>query len=225
MVSFKKIVINLNRRPERLSDFFERYGGEDVERFSGVDGVALFKNPPLNGEIYILWKGLNTRNPGMLGCWLSHLSLWRLLAESETDAFVIFEDDAFFVDNFKNRLEKILIDINPTTMDLVYFGGRFKPDFKPKNLSNWDEDNGFFRPKVKFSGFDWDRTTHGYVITRRGALKLLDRYNSTVAEKGSFRAIDAWLEKIRFELDAFDAFPHLAYSPRNYRSDIQGVRI
>jgi GR25 family glycosyltransferase involved in LPS biosynthesis len=219
-VVVKKFVINLDRRPDRLREFFDRYGDSDVERFSGFDGRA-FK-----GSHEIL-DALNRRHPntttgpGMLGAWVSHLTLWRNLSENDSaDAFVIFEDDAFFCEGFMEKLNNVFDGLEPD-MDIVYFGGRFAPGFWPRDMGNWGRYKNFWRPERLLLGRDLDRTAHGYVITKNGAKKAIKFYEEEVLLPPGITAVDGWLNEHRIKLFSLDVFPHICHSPLNYKTDIQ----
>jgi GR25 family glycosyltransferase involved in LPS biosynthesis len=54
----------------------------------------------------------------VLGCKLSHIAA---LMKCEGDSIFIFEDDAVFVDNFHEELEKSLA-VLPDDWDMVYLG-------------------------------------------------------------------------------------------------------
>jgi GR25 family glycosyltransferase involved in LPS biosynthesis len=222
----RRFVINLDRRPDRLSDFLERYQSLDVERFPAVEGRDVLAS----GAHEDLVESLRRRKlgsvqfAGVLGCWLSHLQLWRFLERSTYDAFVIFEDDAFMVPLFKSKLNNVLNDLNDLnfdSIDVLYFGGRFREGFSPKSLDNWEGVGKFFKPKRLKLGPELDRTTHGYIVTRRGAKSILKLYEESIGMDRGLPAIDGWLNEQRLNLVSLDVFPHLAYSPANYQSDIQ----
>jgi len=215
-MNIKTFVINLDRRPDRLTEFYSRYNGPEAERFSAFDGKAFEGTHELLDAIQRRHPGSKTA-AGMFGCWMSHLGLWRMLTESNEDAFMIFEDDAFFENGFKNDF---LDEINGD-MNLIYFGGRFNPGFWPRSMANWEAYGNFWRPIKTIYGRDFDRTTHAYVITKNGAQKALELYDASVNLPRGITAIDGWLNENRLNLGSLDVFPHICHSPMNYQSDIQ----
>jgi GR25 family glycosyltransferase involved in LPS biosynthesis len=228
-MKFKRFVINLDRRPDRLTEFFERYGDAgDVTRFSAVDGVEKFRDKKFNGIEKIIFTGLSFsgfgNRPGVFGCWVSHVRLWDELAVSDYDGFVIFEDDAFFVDDFQNKLNIILGDVTQN-LDIIYIGGRFVPGFVPDEAGlRWFRVGEFFDAYKPCDAQNHARTTHGYIITRAGAKKLIDIIISW-NEKRKLPAVDDWLNSLRHDaiIRSVDSLPHICYSPINYKTDIQGI--
>lgn len=225
----KKYVINLDRREDRMRDFESRYkkafGRADFERFSAVDGEASFRRGLSAGEEW-LYKKLGKRErenmAGVFGCWYSHVLLWEMLAESKTDdVFIIFEDDAFFSGDASRVLTEVMESMDTKSMDIVYIGGRFGKNFWPKRRDNWESMGIFYKAKSTRPNADVDRTTHAYILTKKGAFSLLD---SLSVSKGSLTAVDDWINLKRLSMDVFDIFPHIAYSPIGYESDIRPPR-
>ncbi|MGA1776979.1 MAG: glycosyltransferase family 25 protein [Flavobacteriaceae bacterium] len=219
----KRYVINLDRRPDRWSDFLSRYGRGDVERFSAVDGLARLSSLDELSEFekrllsFGGWKA--ARGAGVFGCWMSHVKLWDLLCVSDEDAFVVFEDDAFFVSDFHEKLDFILERITPE-MDIVYFGGRSPKNFKPSDFNReWVAYKDFYAPRTLKFGHNMDRTTHGYVVTRGGAENIMKKFYDW--NRIPIPAVDGFLNSIRKDIVSLDFFPHIASSPVNYKSDVQ----
>lgn len=111
MVEFDKcFVISLASKPTRYIRFKEKLADSGfpfpVERFEGI-----VETPPS-------WWRLAA---GMWGCASSHRALWQKLAESDWKNIFIFEDDAFFVGNFMERLRALKV---PDDWDMLYLGGR-----------------------------------------------------------------------------------------------------
>lgn len=220
----KRFVINLDKRPDRLKEFFDRFGGE-AERWSAVDGKAFNYDGDLSDvESIILRRTDFSRShwPGAYGCWLSHVGLWEDLVNSDFDAYMIFEDDSFFKSGHEKILQGIIDNFSPEDFDLLYLGGRHRENFSPRD-DNWvlmHERNSItiYGVKKVVYGVNMDRTTQAYMLTRCAAESLLDMVHSDTMR---FPAIDGWLNERRKRIRMFDVFPHVSWSPINYKSDIR----
>lgn len=121
---FDKIfVINLDRRPDRYEDFkkeMSKYGIENVERFSAIDGSTISTNdvPLLTGEIGVL---------------LSHLEIIKKCKEEGYDNVLIMEDDVCFSEEIL-KLEEYMSSV-PSDWDFIYFGGNHVYGQPPKFIN------------------------------------------------------------------------------------------
>ena len=64
----------------------------------------------------------NIGSTGAIGCYLSHIALWKKLVESNDNMYIIFEDDVDINNNIKNINEKInkyLINITKFFTNLI----------------------------------------------------------------------------------------------------------
>lgn len=230
-MKIKKIVINLDRRGDRYSEFLNNYSFNDHERFSAFDGRQIINNvekwdkkllEKLKKE-----KSIPARHlPGVFGCWKSHLAVWdKLVFDEEYDAYLIFEDDFHKNDNFEKRL----LDVLPAmdfSFDIYYIGGRTKPNFTPRNMDQWKkvELNGFtfyVSKQKEATGSNFDRGLFSYVLTKPGAKKLINFLNKDLDEDNFVIAVDEWINKNKQRIDVCDVFPHLTWSPSAYKSDIR----
>ena len=109
---FDKIyVINLDRRPDRYEAFQQemaKYGIENIERFSAIDGATIMANniPLLAGEIGVLE---------------SHLEIVRKCKEEGLNNVLIMEDDVYFSDEIL-KLDEYMASV-PKDWEFLYFGG------------------------------------------------------------------------------------------------------
>lgn len=116
------VVINLDRRPERLAAFRAQgplFGDHPpaslsglfwrAERFTAIDGQKVPKPA---------WFPFSD---GAWGCTQSHLRVYEQALNHCQDVF-IFEDDAVFVPDVAERLPQFL-DAVPGNWDMVYLGG------------------------------------------------------------------------------------------------------
>jgi len=130
-------VINLERDLQRWNTFIGRLKpsfcflqGKSLIRFLAVDGSqpdiltrtiehTFEENEP---EMKIA-KNFATQHPGSVGCYLSHLTLWSMLAQESKDEFVlIMEDDAFFLPHAPQNIEIALNQSQKHNWDILYVG-------------------------------------------------------------------------------------------------------
>lgn len=96
---------------------------------------------------------------GKIGCFFSHLKLWRkLLRNSTSSAMLILEDDNVLVKDFVNKLRSVLA-VLPPTFDLLYLHLPFELEDHTKVLQKQVVCN----------------ETCAYLISRRGASRLLQK--------------------------------------------------
>jgi GR25 family glycosyltransferase involved in LPS biosynthesis len=232
-MNFKTIVINLDRRLDRYGEFLNNYRGGEHIRFSGVDGLREFEAEvyDLNNKLLFDKIRVHTGHPsnqwsGLYGCFKSHLSVWEMLArDEEADAYVIFEDDMRPVEGFEENLEFVKNNMD-NTFELYYIGGRFRPNFSPSNISEWWEFNvndlkvhRYGNPAKK--GYLYDRGLFAYILTREGARNFVNMVWDDVKNKPSMPAVDEWICRNRAKIRLCDVFPHIFWSPVNYKSDIR----
>lgn len=210
----EKYVINLKKRPDRLAKFTKKCPLKNVKTFNAINGKLL------GGELDSIYP--NKLNKGEKGCFLSHINLWKKQIKEDIEYFVIFEDDAIFCENFSEKFEKILNNLEKSY--ITYIGGRFIPDFKMKT-ENCCKINDFLVKEElkgkKYDGWDCDRTTQAYIIHKDCAKLLLDNIaNSKIFR---YRPVDHYiLQVLRFyKKDIFSSYPLLCYSPLKGDSDIR----
>lgn len=218
-VNIKTYVVNLDRRPDRWESFTKQAPKFlDYHRFSAVDGSKLIPNDQLQR----IFEGndYNMRE-GMVGCAMSHLKMWIELINSPFEAFCIFEDDLEFVPNFLEKFLHVYKNL-PNDWDLCYLGHhlwkQFKtPDYFDKQampiLEKWNTEQSL---KYSIGG------TGGYIISKKGANKLLEFINKS----GMTNGIDTMQQKSADILNIYYCKPHLIYSEcwlpgKNIDTDIQ----
>lgn len=214
--------INLERRPDRLKEFKKNFEktGEDfsiVTIFKAIDGQKIDSYILDNFEQKLKSMYLESKRVGMgeFGCWLSHYRVLKGIVDSnctEDSLHIIFEDDAHFSDpkNFFKVLNNTFA-LKPK-VDIVYPGGTFEP--------GWNGSGEEFK-KVSdnlylYDGYVSCRTLHFYIVSGGGAKKILKQYLSIK----KFDAVDSHICNMK-DLTRHDILPHLTYSPRDYKTDIQ----
>jgi GR25 family glycosyltransferase involved in LPS biosynthesis/glycosyltransferase involved in cell wall biosynthesis len=214
-------MINLDRRTDRLERMqseFARVGAEtlapNVGRFAAVDGQSLELTP----EIEFMFRGNDFDfRRGIVACALSHVELWRDVAEGDGRPLLIFEDDVTLVDDFTAQLADVLGALQDRSdVDLVFLG--YHRWLNAPAVST-DDTAPHLQP------MQWEHFlggTFAYVVTQVGARKLLE----IVDRDGIQTGID-WLplrhsaEMVALEVSPPLVSAQLAWPGRTGDSDIQ----
>lgn len=181
-------IISLPRRKDRIDRFKANHEGwtKDVCLRPAFDGRALSLTPNL-ARLFapndFFWK------KAVMGCALSHLSLWLELASEAPicENYLILEDDVKFrpgwLEQWKMAAEEI-----PEDYDVLYLGGVLPPNravfdgvLEPVN-AYWSKvrPNQIFGQKVPSTYFHF--CNYAYILSRQGAQKILQ----TLSEHGGY---------------------------------------
>jgi GR25 family glycosyltransferase involved in LPS biosynthesis len=166
----KVYVINLDKDKERLESVTTQLNSEKIkfERFPAINGSTIQKDSRLTEFCNSFCTN------GVKGCALSHRTIWENLVKNEYEAVCIFEDDVILNEDFNNHLQLLWGSI-PNDYDIVYLGNHFYcgdtstyNQFTTKlfNVKNTEHSVGVLKV-AGCGGF------HGYIISKKGALKLL----------------------------------------------------
>lgn len=208
-------VINLRSDEARWHAVRRQFDALDlpVKRYDAIDGNALatsardaLYDPALNRRQYH-----RPLCPGEVGCYASHLALWRRLHDSGDAMLGVFEDDI----ELAPELPRVLSAISemPRGWDMVKLVGRAVEKIDSQRPLAWDHSLVRFRRVPCL--------TSGYVISRSGAEKLLRK-------RASFgRPVDVdlryWWE-CEFNLFGVQPYP-VREAESSRRSTIQGRRV
>ena len=202
----KIYVVNLDERKDRWVKLLEVEPqlAKIVTRISAVNG----KQIQLNDHIYKMFLHNTFKwKKSIMGCFLSHINIWKQIIEEEGEYFIILEDDVRFNKDWLQSWNKYSVDI-PNDADLLYLGGVLPPNknvlsecLDPVNDS-WSKikPNGLFS-NVVAPVFHF--CTYSYVISKRGAKKLLDFLETS--EQKAFCPVDHFLGNPNMRLNTFVA--------------------
>jgi glycosyl transferase family 25 len=214
-----KYVINLKRRPERLIKFFHNCPFNDVKVIYGFDGKNI--NNETNNEKSNLIKFKKLR-VGEIGCFITHLRLYKKMIDNNIESILIMEDDAIFCDSFINKFTLIENELE-SNQNIIFIGGRFTPNYVMLKENYTNIDNKIYIIKHNKNAIpihDIHRTTHAYIIYKHTALILLNEFNkASIIQK----PIDNWLFTILADnnVDVHSTLPLLCHSPLIGDSDIR----
>ena len=171
------VVISLDRRPDRWTAFQQRAQAanmKNVQRLSAVDaktfdvqnhpGISLLTAHNIKNKARRAHHEID--RPGAIGCSLSHFKAWEYLQTSSAPAIIVFEDDSTVPVDFNRRLTTTLAEL-PDEWDLVTF-------------YNTPYDGGLTGCTPTLDEKPWSICTslmgaHAYMLSRRGAAKMLAR--------------------------------------------------
>ncbi len=208
-------VINLDRKPDRwkkihteLARFRERHGQQltaITRRFSAIDArymknehdpsrldinftlaeqLAVHANPLL--KIDETTRGIQiimTRQEQAVA--LSHIEVWKLVANGDVPSALILEDDVILAPGFAKGLASVWSELTDSSFDLLYLAYRDVGLSKPQAGR---------RPIRREKPGIWEAS--GYVLTKVGAQKLID----ALPVRGP---VDLWLNMRFAEMEVY----------------------
>jgi GR25 family glycosyltransferase involved in LPS biosynthesis/predicted O-methyltransferase YrrM len=198
----KTYVVNMDERADRMKKFDE-ITPLNYERFSAINGNKLKPNVQLQR---IFENNDFNMRAGMVGCAMSHIKICVELVKSDKEMFCILEDDVTFNTAFNDQIKHIFSNF-PKNWDLIYLGHHIYPRYKTNTytahglpaLEKWDKQKSI---QQSIGG------TFGYMISKKGARKLLEFINTT----GMTNGIDTVQQKAIDVIDTYYCLPHLVFS-------------
>jgi GR25 family glycosyltransferase involved in LPS biosynthesis len=179
MIIDKIYIINLERAKDRLKEVvseLKRLGGPflNYSIFKAIDGKTIKdeeinKLLTLDAQYSFYINAFNydqIRSRGEVGCYLSHLGVWKDMVKNNYNNVIILEDDVFTTLN-KNQINKNL-DLLPRDYDVAHLGwfSRFEGEYLKKS-SNW------VIPIENYKHFSMIYGTFAYMLSNKGAKELI----------------------------------------------------
>ena len=208
--TMQTFVVNLERRPDRWDSFCKNNGDAlsflKYQRFDAIDGSKIKSTEQLQD---IFENNDYNMRRGMVGCALSHIQLYiNMINDEKSDIYCILEDDIELTPDFAAKMLHCYNQLRDSDWDMLYLGHHVYKKYITKETYN----NGKM-PRVE----KWNRHrsltesiggTGGYLITRKGAEKLLNFIDST----GMTNGIDTVQQKSADILNIYYPISHLIYS-------------
>ena len=170
----KIFVINLKERDDRWEqirlDFLDTQ--LELTRWNAINGKKLTDKEFANLTTSTC---KNICSPSMVGCWLSHYTLWKHIVNNKISRALILEDDAYPLKNFKKQLLKLWKQI-PQDWDMVYLGcyGSCENTTAINMCLKMvhTQENVYINKNVIRPGFPIG--AHAYMLSLKGAKKLIN---------------------------------------------------
>lgn len=217
----KTFIINLERRQDRkkhIENFYPKIPILDTEIIKACDGKIPNNNTPEINNLCVWLLQIFKRNKvdiyhskfGEIGCFTSHLSIWKKIIDKDIDKAVILEDD---ITNFHDDYEKVLNeinDINVSKYNIIYLYN-YGPNEDVKHISEHIISKNYQ---------DHVQGTYGYVITKDTAIFLCNyikhHYKNTKAI-----GLDHWFGRILKEKTILFSTIKLVHTPTSYRERVK----
>lgn len=180
--AFDVYLINMDRDRERLLAFKQVYDQCDLcktksfIRHQATDGKPLDIKSLVTPKAYqeitqaekVKYRSKHYElTRGAVGCWLSHVRLWRQFLESDKDVALIFEDDCVMVTDLHEQINKVR---PPVDWDILLLG------YICNNCTN--QQHGDAIKVNRFFGL------HCYAVNRKFVKKFLDsRHSKTIGKQ------------------------------------------
>jgi GR25 family glycosyltransferase involved in LPS biosynthesis len=183
-------VINLERRDDRKKRFIASHTNisERVYLWKAVDGRSLSLRPEIT---HLFRQNDFSWKKSVMGCALSHYSLWQKLATDPlAKSYLILEDDVVLEERWLLKWVQAS-NFFPADADVVYLGGVLPPN-KGVFPTIVDPVNPHFakvKPNAVFGGSlrrYFHFCNYAYILTQQGARKLC----SLIQDRGIFTSGD-----------------------------------
>ncbi len=166
-------VIHRAEDEERAYFVERRYAeiGVDFEFFYATDGHNIEALAPFRNMVPKHFWGQDEIKPGAFACFLSHQRVWAAIADGKQDYAIIAEDDSAPSADFVKLWKKY----KPLTnkFDLVFLNNRIASWIKKSNENMLDAVESFRQAEMRHELNFRAPGADGYLITKKGAEKLL----------------------------------------------------
>lgn len=210
-------VVNLERRPDRLTGFNKYCKFNSFEIIKAFDGKLLVKPDTDQNKKELYWfhnKFNKNLKGGEKGCFISHINIYEKMINNNIPYTIIFEDDVIFdVKDHDKWLYELLNLIKKSNIDnyYIYLGGHQRNNHNKTDYT-----------KVCLTRNLNNRGTFAYIISLITATKL---YNAFIKSDKIYRPIDEWTAQIqRPHIQMYNCTPSICYANPNNTidSDIRG---
>lgn len=159
-------VINLDKDTTRLANFdanMQKYGVK-YTRIPGIYGKNV-----VNDKTKVTWSCRILCSYGIIGCYLSHSQLWtRLANDPDADHYVVLEDDALFTDDTIHVINQAILKFGQSFDIFTLF------TFSD-NMALACYNDSLLNGKYKVCKNPIILSTLGYIISKKGAINILDK--------------------------------------------------
>jgi glycosyl transferase family 25 len=164
-------IINLDKSKDRMDKIKKNFEEHKIKfnRFSAIYGKNV-SDEYMDKNVSFICKNFLC-NYGLIGCAASHKTLWKQLINSKENFYIIFEDDIKLTEKSFEIIKKIIPYLNSEDIDYLNLNCITYGCGIQKTIFSIDEYK-FGKPRMPLQ-------TGSYIITKKGANKLLNYISNT----------------------------------------------
>ena len=207
ILNYEIVVISLPMRTDRRNHIRMVFSEKNIPYvfFDAIHGKSEFGK--IIKEYDISKASAEYLSKGSIGCIISHYRSWERLLSSNNDIMLVFEDDV--VIHFEYETLVNILSLIPQDCDILYFGSR-------KWMSTGSEKGNIIEI---FKPFSIRRGAFGYLITKKGAQKLINQIFPIRIARGGVDTILGVLTMKR-QLNAYHLSPSICGVDLSFESNI-----
>lgn len=210
----KAHVINLKKNTDRYERFMNSYKLKiPLERFDAIVGKDLDPEKYISKNAYDMLlqsekNGYRKRHSeltrGAIGCYLSHVELYKKLLNDTCDYYIIFEDDSELLKNTDKVIHEAIINA-PDDWDMI----------------NFSRDYGYTYTQIinKYIRYNHFYGLTCYIINKKGAKKFLNEFESKPITMQIDSKMSFMIQNKQFVVYGYK--DNILKSHRDYGTDIQ----
>jgi GR25 family glycosyltransferase involved in LPS biosynthesis len=211
---FDMYVITLGKQ-ERIENIKnqEKKINNKIEIFDAVNGLKLDINYLKNNNILVNQNTLSenyNHKMGEIGCYLSHLNIYKKIKENNKKRYTIIFEDDFLInsDNLIDEVKKAIDVLNSKNIDFDFlFLGNLNDNHGENisdNLYYIDNNNNLYG-------------THGYIINNKNIDKIIDNLNKII------KPIDNSIQDLSYDkvFNTIVIYPNLVNQESELKSTIK----
>lgn len=177
-------IINLKKDTHRFHNIVNELHSHNIHKYERIEAVyGKDLKDSLKEHTTPFFSQFGTR--ATIGCAMSHIKTWNIIKQNQIPYAMIIEDDIKFTDDFDSLQE--IIKSTPNDFDLLYLGYHFSNYYNKTSLltnvvttlvnqstfkQNKVINKHIFKPKCALG-------LHSYIVSYKGACKLLDLISKT----------------------------------------------
>jgi GR25 family glycosyltransferase involved in LPS biosynthesis len=196
---------NINNQEKKINN--------KIQIFDAVNGKKLDINDLKNNNILANENALSedyNHKMGEIGCYLSHLNIYKKIKEDNKKGYTIIFEDDFLInsDNLINEVKKAIDILNSKNIDFDFL---FLGNLKDNHGENIADNLYYIDKNINLYG------THGYIINNKNIDKIIDNLNKIV------KPIDNSIQDLSYDsvFNTIVIYPNLVNQEGQLKSTIK----